>query len=127
MAERILESRSLANGGTLGAKREVTFNYCYCLGIFTDEELIEIEETKDHLAYEIHVSVLELDEAMIVAFVAVAFPFQLLASYIFSKLTGRNFVMRSTTYFDLVIFVLVAIWFEKFEEYEHADNRGLGL
>ena len=74
IAERVLENRNLENGGTLGAKKE-GFNYCFCLGIFTEEELIEIEETKAHLAYEIHLSVVELDEAMVVAMVSVAFPF----------------------------------------------------
>ena len=103
------------------------FNYCFCLGIFTEEELKEIEETKAHLAYEISLSVLELDEAMYIAMVSFAFPFQLLFSFIYSKLTNRNFNVRSTTVIDMMNVTLVFVWFEKFEEYMHADNKGFGL
>ena len=52
-----------------------TFNPCFCLGIFTEAELKDIEETKDHLDYEIMKAVLELDEAMVVAMISWAFPF----------------------------------------------------
>jgi len=118
--------RDLENGGTLGAKR-VGFNYCFCLRIFTEEELQEIEDTKAHLAYEIHLSWLELEEAMVIAMVSVAFPFQLLASYIFSRFTNRNFQIRATSFFDMFIFAVVLVWFEKFEEYMYAENMGFGL
>ena len=52
-----------------------TFNPCFCLGIFTEAELKDIEETKDHLDKEIMLAVLELDEAMVVAMISWAFPF----------------------------------------------------
>ena len=122
------DERFLSGDTGLGEEKESwSINPCYCLGIYTEEEELEISQTRDHLAYEIGLSVFELDEAMVVAMVSFAFPFQLLISYIFSKLTNRNFVLRATSIFDMMIFFLVAVWFEKFEEYEHADNKGFGL
>ena len=64
---------------------------------------------------------------MIVVMVSFSFPFQLLISYIYAKLTNRNFVLRFTSIFDMFIVVLVSVWFEKFEEYSFAENRGMGL
>ena len=64
---------------------------------------------------------------MIIAMVSFSFPFQFLISYLYSKLTNRNFVVRLTTIFDLVVTVLVVVWFIKFEHYLHADNKGLGI
>lgn len=70
---------------------------------------------------------IELDEAMVLAMVSFAFPFQILAQYIFAKLTNRKFELRTTQYFDLFIVVFVTVWFEKFEEYMFAENAGFGL
>ena len=103
------------------------FNYCFCLGIFTPEELADIEATKEHLAYEIELAVFELDEAMVVAMVSFALPFQIMVSYFYARLTKRNFVFRATSYFDLIFFALVAVWFERYEIYIHAENKGFGL
>ena len=94
---------------------------------FTEEQLKEIEEIKDHFAYEIDLAVLELDEAMYVAMVSFAFPFQILIGYIFANMTNRNFILRFSQMFDIAVFICVLIWFEKFEEYLHADNTGFSL
>ena len=64
---------------------------------------------------------------MYVAMVSFAFPFQLLISFVYSKLTNRNFVLRFTSIFDMLIVVLVLVWFIKFEQYIHAENRGMGI
>ena len=52
-----------------------SFNFCYCLGIFTEEEQKDIEKTKAHLDYEIIKAVTELDEAMVIAMISFSFPF----------------------------------------------------
>ena len=64
---------------------------------------------------------------MYVAMVSFSFPFQLLISYVYSKMTNRNFVLRFTSIFDMLIVVLVLVWFIKFEQYIHADNLGMGI
>ena len=97
------------------------------MGIFTDEEQADIEYTKNHLDVTIRRAVLELDETMIIAMVSFSFPFQFLVSYVYSRLTNRNFVLRFTTIFDLGITALVIVWFIKFEQYIFAENRGMGI
>ena len=50
-----------------------------------------------------------------------------MVSYFYARLTKRNFVFRATSYFDLVFFGLVGVWFERYEIYIHAENKGFGL
>ena len=82
---------------------------------------------REHLAHEIDLAVFELDEAMVVAMVSFAFPFQVLMSYLYAQKTNRNFKFRTANIFDLTIFACVALWFEKYEVYIHDDNDGFKL
>ena len=64
---------------------------------------------------------------MYVALISLSFPLQFLMSYIYSRYTDRVFVIRSTSLVDLTIAALVILWFEKYEQYRHAENDGFGL
>ena len=64
---------------------------------------------------------------MIVAMVSFALPFQLLISFVFSRFTNRNYVLRATSFLDIVFFILVVVWFYKYEVYIHSENKGFGL
>ena len=92
-----------------------------------EEEAELIEDVKAEFDHEIKLAVVELDEAMFVGMVSFAFPFQMIMSYIYSKLTDTRYVLRITAIFDLLITIFVAWWFVKFEEYTIADNEGFGL
>lgn len=88
---------------------------------------LHIEEVKEHLAHEIDLTVFELEEVMLVGMISFSFPFQFLMSYIYSRYTGRNFKVRSTSIVDLMIVACIIVWFEKFEEYIYAENDGFKL
>ena len=92
-----------------------------------DKNDYTIEQVKAHLAYEIELAVLELDEAMYIAMISFSFPFQFLMAYIYAVYTKRNMIIRTTTFVDMAIFACVVVWFEKFEVYIHDDNMGFGL
>ena len=97
------------------------------MGIYTEEEQEDIDKTKAHLDYEIKKAVLELNEAMIVAMVSFALPFQLFINYVFARLTNRKYIFRATASLDLLFFILVTVWFYRYEVYIHANNKGFGL
>ena len=79
----------------------------------------KLDEVFAHFAIEVDKTVTELDDAMFIALVSFSFPFQMLAQYLYSKNTKRNFNFRSILFFDLGVFICVLLWFEKFEVYIH--------
>ena len=79
------------------------------------------------MIHEIDLAVIELDKAMIVAMFSIAFPLQIIGQYIYAKLTKRMYHFRNVMLLDLILFVLVGVWFERFEVYQHDENYGFGL
>ena len=92
-----------------------------------EADLPIVNETKAHLAYEIELAIFEMNEAMVCAIISFALPFQFLMSYIYSNLTNRNFVVRTANIFDILIFICIVIWYEKYAEYSVMTNAGFRL
>lgn len=77
--------------------------------------------------HEIELTVLTLNKAMIIACMSFALPLQIIMTYIYTKYTDRNLTLRTSYIIDIGIFICVAIWFEKYQEYNAADGDGFGL
>ena len=86
-----------------------------------------IKEIKDELNRAIIDSVQKLDEAMYLAMISFAFPIQIIVNYIYTRLTGSRYVLRTSSILDMLIFISVGVWFWRFEVYIHADNGGFSL
>ena len=86
-----------------------------------------LESLRTDMAHEIDLAVTELDNGMYVAMISFSFPLQIISQCIYAKLTKRVYRFRMLNAIDLIIFILVCVWFERFEVYMHTDNDGFSL
>ena len=68
-----------------------------------------------------------LKTAMYIGIIGLAYPLQLLITFIFSKLTNRPFVWRIIMVFDLIVAFIQVVWMVYDYRLQNIQNKGLQL
>lgn len=83
----------------------------------------EIIVLADLIHDEIDHTVLDLNEAMVISLITFTYPLRQIMSYIFTRLTRRQYVYNAENYVDIVLFSSVLIWVERFYFYHSHHTK----